>query len=263
MQKKKTYFVSDFHLGANGKLPSKEREKQIVRWLDSIAPEASSIYLVGDLFDFWFEYKTVIPKGYVRLLGRLAEIADSGIELHFFTGNHDMWIFRYFEEELGIPTYRDPILRQIGGKTFLIGHGDGLGPGDHGYKFLKKVFANRTCQWLFERLHPNFGIGLANFWSGKSRDKNPPVTKFLGDEDEWLICYANDYLGRQHTDFFIFGHRHLPIDHTLNDGISRYINLGEWLNYNSFAVFDGNDVKVSFFENEGGQIYGNNGINKH
>ena len=162
MQEKNTYFVSDFHLGADGRLPSREREKQIVRWMDAVAPNAGTIFLVGDLFDFWFEYKTVIPKGFVRLLGKIAELVDSGIELHFFTGNHDMWVFRYFEEELGVPTHRAPILRQIGGKTFLIGHGDGLGPGDHGYKFLKKVFSNRTCQWLFERLHPNF-----RHWAGQ------------------------------------------------------------------------------------------------
>ena len=262
MQRKKTYFVSDFHLGATGKLPSKEREQQIVRWLNSIAPDAQTIYLVGDLFDFWFEYRTVVPKGCVRLLGKLAELADAGIELHFFTGNHDMWVFRYFEEELGIPTHRAPIRREIHGKTFLIGHGDGLGPGDYGYKFLKKVFSNRTCQWLFERLHPNFGIGLANFWSGKSRHSNPPIEHFLGADEEWLINYAHEYLQKDYADFFIFGHRHLPIDHTLSNGQSRYINLGEWLNYNSFAVYDGTDIKLSFFENEGGKVYGNNGANR-
>ena len=137
----KVYFASDFHLGIDGRLTSGEREKQIVRWLEYIREDAAAIYLVGDVFDFWFEYTTVVPKGYVRLLGKLAELRDQGIPIYFFTGNHDMWIFRYFEEEMGIPTYRKPIRREIMGKQFLIGHGDGLGPGDYGYKRIKKVFA--------------------------------------------------------------------------------------------------------------------------
>lgn len=254
---KKVYFASDFHLGADARLSSREREKQIVRWLERIRDDAAEIYLVGDLFDFWFEYRTVVPKGYLRLLGKLAELRDAGIPIYFFTGNHDMWIFRYFEEELGIPTYRRPIEREIMGKSFFIGHGDGLGPGDRGYKFIKKVFANRACQWLFERLHPNFGIRLANFWSGKSRASAKPDTgRFLGEENEWLIAYAKRKLSRKHYDFFIFGHRHLPIDHTLNNGASRYINLGDWLHYNSYAVFDGDRLNIQFFENDKGRIFG-------
>ena len=214
------------------------------------------IYLVGDIFDFWFEYSTVIPKGFVRIQGKLAELRDGGLPIYFFTGNHDMWMFRYFEEELGIPTYRKPIIREWGGKKFLIGHGDGLGPGDHSYKFIKKVFANPVCQWLFARLHPNFGIGLANYWSGRSRGANPEAPKFLGEDQEWLIAYANRKLENQDIDFFIFGHRHLPIDYVLKNGKSRYINLGEWLNFNSYAVFDGEEVVLKFFENEAGKVYG-------
>ncbi len=255
--RKKIYFASDFHLGIDARLTSEERERQIVRWLDMISPDAEAIYLVGDVFDFWFEYQKVVPKGYVRLLGKLAEISDAGIPLYFFTGNHDMWMFRYFEEELGIPTYREPIVRQIHGKTFFIGHGDGLGPGDHGYKFIKKVFANPICQWLFERLHPNFGIKLANFWSGRSRDTNRETPAFLGEEDEWLIAYANRKLDTVDADFFVFGHRHLPIDYRLKNGRSRYVNLGEWMNFNSYAVFDGEELQLKFFENGNGVIYGN------
>ena len=256
---KKWFFASDFHLGVPGKLSSKEREKQLIRWLDMVAPQAAEIFLVGDLFDFWFEYKTVVPKGYTRILGKLAEISDRGIPIHFFTGNHDMWIFQYFEEELGIQTHRAPITRTLAGKQFLIGHGDGLGPGDHGYKFIKKVFANPFCQWLFERFHPNFGIGLANFWSHKSREVNPPSPVFYGAEGEWLVSYSNDYLQQNDMDYFIFGHRHLTIDHQLKNGQSRYINLGEWLYTCSYATFDGQDLTLSFFENEFGKIYGNNG----
>lgn len=259
---KKIYFASDFHLGVPGAVSSKEREQQIVRWLAGIAPDAAEIFLVGDVFDFWFEYRTVVPKGYVRLLGKLAEISDSGIPMHFFTGNHDMWIFKFFEEELGIATYRAAIERDLFGKKFIIGHGDGLGPGDHGYKFLKKVFANPTCQWLFERFHPNFGIGLANFWSKKSRKINPPAATFYGEENEWLITYSNDFLKKQFADFFVFGHRHLPIDHTLENGQSRYINLGEWLYFNSYVTFDGKTVEHHFFEKESGEVFGNNGQKK-
>ena len=259
MQKleKKIYFASDFHLGVPARLSSKEREIQIIRWLESIRGDAEEIFLVGDLFDFWFEYKTVVPKGCVRLLGKLAELSDAGIKLHFFTGNHDMWIFDYFEKELNIPTYRNPIERTIAGKRFLIGHGDGLGPGDYGYKFIKRVFANPFCQWLFERLHPNFGIGLANFWSNKSRALNPNEAKFYGAENEWLISYCEEVLKEKTIDYFIFGHRHLPIVYDLNDRQSVYVNLGEWLNFNSFASFDGIDLELKFFENEAGKIFGN------
>ncbi len=256
---KRVYFASDFHLGVDAKFTSKEREKQIVRWLEHISSDAEAIYLVGDLFDFWFEYKTVIPKGYSRLLGKLAELRDRGVPIYFFTGNHDMWMFRYFEEEMGIPIYRQPITRKIGGKTFFIGHGDGLGPGDHGYKFLKKIFANPICQWLFARLHPNFGMGMANFWSGKSRALYPEPPKFLGEDKEWLLSFSNDQLDKQpEVDFFIFGHRHLPIDYILKNKSSRYINLGEWLTFNSYAVFDGQELQLQFFENEEGLIFGNN-----
>jgi UDP-2,3-diacylglucosamine hydrolase len=255
MPGKKIYFASDFHLGAKGKLSSKEREHQIVRWLDQIQADAEAIYLVGDVFDFWFEYATVVPKGYTRLLGKLAALSDAKIPIYFFIGNHDMWMFRYFEEELGIKTFRHPIQIDLKGKSFFIGHGDGLGPGDHKYKMLKKVFANSLCQWLFARIHPNFGIGLANFWSNKSRDTRPPRTRFLGENREWLLTFAQKYLEKHPTDFFVFGHRHLPIDYTLKNGHSRYINLGEWLHYTSYAVFDGEQLTIEFFENDKGIIF--------
>lgn len=254
---KKIYFASDFHLGIDARTSSVERERQLVRWLDQIGRDAREIYLVGDIFDFWFEYSTVIPKGHVRLLGKLAELRDNDVPIHFFTGNHDMWMFRYFEEEMGIPIHRGPVFREWNGKRFLIGHGDGLGPGDHGYKMLKKVFANPLCQWLFARLHPNFGIGLARYWSGKSRKAKALPPAFLGEDKEWLIAYAERKLESKDIDFFIFGHRHLPIDHVLKNGKSRYINLGEWMNFNSYAVFDGEDVQLKFFENADGKVYGN------
>jgi UDP-2,3-diacylglucosamine hydrolase len=252
----KTYFASDFHLGIDGRLSSRQREQQMVRWLDDIRHDAEAIYLVGDIFDFWFEYRTVIPKGYVRLFGKLAELSDAGIPIHFFTGNHDLWMFDYFPKELGVTVHTKPIQQIIHGKHFFIGHGDGLGPGDKGYKLLKKVFTNRLCQWLFARVHPNLGIGLADFFSGRSRAANPGESTFLGEDQEWLLQYAlrkSEQLPA--VDYFIFGHRHLPINYDLANRRSRYINLGEWINYNSYAVFDGEKLSLHFFENPEGKRY--------
>ena len=257
MQGKKIYFASDFHLGVDAKLTSQEREKKIVRWLDFIQHDAHEIYLVGDVFDFWFEYRSVIPKGYVRLFGKLAELRDQGIPIFFFTGNHDMWMFRYFETEFGIPIIREPIVKEWNGRNFFIGHGDGLGPGDYGYKFIKKVFANKICQFLFGMIHPNLGVGLANFWSQKSRAVSPAVLKFLGEKKEWLVQFCDDKVEELGVDYFIFGHRHLPIDYTLNNGTSRYINIGEWMHACSYGVFDGKDVTIQFFENEEGEVFFN------
>ncbi len=245
---KKIFFASDFHLGDGDIAQSREREKTIIRWLDSIEDQAAEIYLLGDLFDFWFEYGSVVPRGFIRIQGKLAQLRDKGIPIFFFTGNHDMWMFDYFEKELDIPVIREPIIKEIQGKKFYLGHGDGLGPGDNGYKFIKKVFANPLCQWLFARLHPNFGFGLANFWSRKSRSKSPTIEKFHGEENEWLITYANEQQAQNPVDYYIFGHRHLPIDYMLKDGKARYINLGEWMNFNSYAVFDGENIQLEFFE---------------
>jgi UDP-2,3-diacylglucosamine hydrolase len=248
--KNKIYFISDFHLGAPDKEKSLVREKRIVRWLDMVRSDAAEIYLMGDIFDFWFEYRHAVPRGYVRLLGKLAELADSGIKLHYFTGNHDMWVFDYLPSEIGLTIYREPVERVIGKRTFYIGHGDGLGPGDHGYKFIKKVFANKFCQWLFARLHPNFGIPLALYFSRKSRIATGTADeKFLGEENEWLIVYSKELLAKKHYDYLIFGHRHLPLDIKLGSE-SRYINLGEWINYNTYAVFDGDDISLLKFESE-------------
>lgn len=245
--KHKIYFASDFHLGVPSYEESLKREKLICKWLDEIKIDAKEIYLVGDIFDFWFEYKHAVPKGYVRLLGKIAELADSGIPIHVFTGNHDMWIFDYIPKELGVKLYREPIEREFNGKKFYIGHGDGLGPGDKGYKFIKKVFANKLCQWLFERIHPNLGIGIATFWSGRSRHKNfEKDTVYLGDDNEWLVIYCRELLAQQHYDYFVFGHRHLPIDVALSSN-SKYVNLGEWLHSNSYAVFDGKKLELMYY----------------
>ncbi len=249
LQIKKTYFLSDFHLGAPDYASSLVREKRIVKFLDEIKHDASQIFILGDLFDFWYEYKKVVPKGFVRILGKLAELTDAGIEIHFFVGNHDMWMKGYFEKELNIKVYHKPEEFDLNGKNFLIGHGDGLGPGDHKYKFLKKVFRNKFSHWLFGVLHPGIGIGLADYFSRKSRAKTGNTEEqFLGEDKEWLIIFSREMLKTKHFDYFIFGHRHLPVDFKLSDA-THYINLGDWIKYNSYAIFDGEKTELKFYTN--------------
>ncbi len=249
-KKQKIYFIADSHLGAPDYENSLEREKLMVKWLDEVKKDATEINLLGDIFDFWFEYKTVVPKGFVRLLGKLAEISDAGITLNYFTGNHDMWIYDYFTKELNATIYRDPIQKTYGNYTFFIGHGDGLGPADHGYKFIKKVFSNRFNQWLFARLHPNFGIGLALYFSHKSRVANGNTDEvFLGEENERLIVYAKEILQKEHFDFFIFGHRHFPLDIKIAEN-SRYLNIGDWVKSFSYIVFDGETLVLKYFKKD-------------
>ena len=240
------YFASDLHLGVPNREKSLEREKLFVKWLDEIKKDATAIFLVGDVFDFWFEYKKAVPKGYVRLLGKLAEIRDAGIDIHFFTGNHDMWVFDYLEKEIDLKIYREPQEFIFNNKTFFIGHGDGLGPKDKGYKFLKKIFSNKLCQWLFARIHPNLGISIAEYWSKKSRIANGQKDETFHGDNEWLTQFCKETLKTKKVDYFIFGHRHLPLEIDLGQG-SYYINLGEWVNYNSYAVFDGKKLELKYY----------------
>lgn len=241
---KKIYFASDFHLGVPTDEKSREREQKVISWLEQIKSDAEEIFLVGDVFDFWFEYKKAIPKGFVRFQGKIAELTDAGIKVHWFTGNHDMWIFDYIPDELGVQLHRSPIQREWNGKKFFIGHGDGLGPGDKGYKFIKKVFSNKVSQWLFARFHPNFGIGMAHFWSKRSRlATGNDDFKYLGDDKEWLLIYCKEQLEKEHFNYFIFGHRHLALDKKVGEG-SRYINLGEWIHAPHYAAFDGQELEL-------------------
>lgn len=253
----KIYFLSDFHLGAPDHAISLQREKLLVQFLDDIKEEAAEIFIVGDMFDFWYEYRKVVPKGYVRLLGKLAELTDAGIKIHFFVGNHDMWMKDYLQTELNIPVYFEPRPFEWNDKKFLVGHGDGLGPGDHGYKRLKKVFRNPVCQWLFGILPPAIGMGIANYMSRRSRAQTGSVEEiFLGEEKEWLIIYCKDVLQKEFYDYFIFGHRHLPIDFRLS-GKSRYINLGDWIRYYTYAVFDGENLALLSYNGNAAKIIRN------
>lgn len=247
---KKIYFSSDNHLGAPTTAESLPREKKFVRWLDHIKEDAAAIFLLGDLFDFWFEYNYVVPRGFTRTLGKLAELTDSGIPVYYFVGNHDLWMRGYFEEELNIPVFHEPRLFHLNDKKFLIGHGDGLGPGDKGFKRMKKVFTSPLAQWLFRWLHPDLGVRMAQYFSVKNRlISGDEDVKFLGEDNEWLVQYARRKLSRQHYDYFVFGHRHLPLEIDLS-GTSKYINLGDWISYYSFGVFDGTSLSLEYFEKE-------------
>ncbi|MFM2230360.1 MAG: UDP-2,3-diacylglucosamine hydrolase [Bacteroidota bacterium] len=245
---KKIYFASDQHLGAPTPEASFPREQKFVAWLDTVKQDAEAIFLLGDLFDFWFEYQTVVPKGFVRVLGKLAEIRDSGIPIYFFVGNHDLWMSDYFEKELNIPVYHDNQLFTFHGKSFLIGHGDGKGPGDKGYKRMKKVFTNPFSKWLYRWLHPDVGVKLAQYLSVKNKlISGESDVKFLGEDNEWLVQYCKRKLETQHFDYFVFGHRHLPMTIALNEQAT-YINLGDWVGYFTYGVFDGTQFSLEKFE---------------
>jgi UDP-2,3-diacylglucosamine hydrolase len=245
---KKIYFASDFHLGAPDASSSLEREKKIVAWLESIRHDAQAIYLLGDIFDFWFEYSHAIPRGFIRLQGKLAELRDAGIPITFFTGNHDMWMFDYFPKELGIPIHREPIELVVGSQRLLIGHGDGLGPGETGYKILKAFFNSGICQWLFARIHPNLGMRIAQYWSRKSRISNMKREEtFKGEENEFLLIWCREEEKRAHRDYYIFGHRHLVLDLPVGT-TSRYLNIGEWVHQKAtYCVYDGVKAELKTF----------------
>lgn len=236
-QNKFIYFASDQHFGAPTQEASFPREKKFVAWLDQIRQDAQALFLLGDLFDFWFEYKKVVPKGFVRVLGKLAEISDAGIPIYFFVGNHDLWMKDYFEKELNIPVYHKPQEFILDNKQFFIGHGDGLGPGDKGYKRMKKVFTFPLFQWMFRWLHPDLGVTLGQYMSVKNKlISGDEDTKFLGEENEWLATYSKKKLEEKHRDFFVFGHRHLPLEIQLNQQ-SNYINLGDWIQYFTYGKY--------------------------
>ena len=241
-QGKKIYFASDNHLGAPNLEESLVREKKFVSWLGTIKKDAEAIFLVGDIFDFWFEYSEVVPKGFTRTLGKLAEISDAGIPIHYFAGNHDMWLVDYFQKELSLTVYNKPKVFTINDKKFFVGHGDGLGPGDKSFKIMKKIFKNPFFNWCFRCVHPDLGIKLGKYLSNKNRLKSSlEDLKFNGNENEWLTKYCKEKLKNEHYDYFIFGHRHIPLEIELTPN-STYINLGDWITHFSYAVFDGHQV---------------------
>jgi len=246
--RKKAYFASDNHLGAPTLKESFSREKHFVNWLDHVKHDAGVIFLLGDLFDFWFEYKTVVPKGFVRTLGKLAEIRDNGIPIYFFVGNHDLWMNDYFEKELNISVFHSPQIFIINEKTLFIGHGDGLGPKDKGYKRMKKVFTNPFAKWLFRWLHPDIGVRLGKYLSVHNKlISGDEDAKFLGEQEEWLVQYAKRKLETKHYDYFVFGHRHLPMTIPLTEN-STYINTGDWIHYYTFAEYSNGILELKKYE---------------
>lgn len=242
----KAYFASDFHLGLYPYEQSARRERVIVQWLDEIKKDAGILFLNGDVFDFWYEYQRVVPRGFVRFLAKLCEFTDSGIPVYLFTGNHDVWMFDYLPAEVGVKVFYNPIAIEINQCRFIVGHGDGVGPGDGSYKILRSIFHNRFLQFLFSRLHPNFAHWLGGSWSKHSRYSKGLSEPFYGVDKEFNILFAKDYLSHQHVDFFVFGHRHIPMDIRLSEN-SRLINTGEWIYANTYAVFDGNDMQLTSY----------------
>ncbi len=248
-QGKKIFFASDFHLGIPNKEASLARERRICAWLDSIKHEAHTIFLLGDLFDSWFEYKYVVPKGYIRFMGKLAELADSGVRLEIFTGNHDLWMNDYFTQELGATMHFDAHQFSVNGKKFFIAHGDGLGPGDRKYKMLKAVMSHPMAQWAYKSLlHPDWGLGIADYFSRKgAKHQGTSDGAFKGEDREWLILFAKEKLQEEHFDYFVFGHRHLALSIPLENN-SLYVNLGDWINYNSYGEFDGQKLVLKYYQ---------------
>ncbi|HEY4540247.1 MAG TPA: UDP-2,3-diacylglucosamine diphosphatase [Faecalibacter sp.] len=243
---KKVYFSSDHHFGAPNEEDSLVREKKFVQWLDEIKEDCGVLFLLGDLFDFWFEYKYVVPRGFVRVMGKLAEIADRGIPIYFFVGNHDLWMKDYLEEQINAIVFRDKQDFIINGKEFFIVHGDGKGPGDTGYKRMKKVFTNKVCQFLFYLLHPDFAMWLGITTSRKNKMiSGDEDVHFLGVDNEWLIKYSERQLERKHYDFLVYGHRHLPMEIDIKK--SKHFNLGDWINYFTYGVFDGENFELKTY----------------
>ena len=243
-KKYQLYFIADVHLGVPDYKSSLEREKKLVAWLDSIKNNATDIFLLGDIFDMWFDFKRVVPKGFVRTLGKFAELSDMGINFHYFIGNHDMWVFNYFKEELNFKIYRNPAKFVFDDKIFFVGHGDGLGDGDNSYKFIKKIFSSKLNQWLFARLHPNFSLGIANYFSKKSRIANGDFNEYYDQgEENILLNYCKKKLEEEHIDYFIFGHKHIIENHKIGNN-SIYINIGEWVRKPHIAHYNGKVLEL-------------------
>ncbi|MFZ5940754.1 MAG: UDP-2,3-diacylglucosamine diphosphatase [Bacteroidota bacterium] len=251
---KKIRFASDLHLGMHPKEKSRERERAVTEWLDEIKNDTSQLWLVGDIFDYWFEYRRVVPRGFIRFLGKLAELSDMGIEIHIFTGNHDVWYFGYLPDEIGAIIHREPVILELGSKTFLIGHGDGLTWQDKGYLFIKWMFKNRFLQWCYARIHPNGSAGFAHWWSRRSRYSKGFCTPWQGVEKEEQIIFS-EKISKENPDidYFIYGHRHIPYVYTLSSG-SRVFGLGDWIVNFTYGEFDGEEMKLKKRFEEKGEI---------
>ncbi len=242
----KIFFASDFHLGLKAGNEPDERERLAVRWLNTIAPEAREIFLLGDIFDFWWEYRLVVPRGFTRFLGTISSITDSGTPVHFFTGNHDMWVKDYFSTECGMIVHTSPHTCTIDGRKFHIAHGEGLGSKNTGYKILLWIFRNKTLQFLYSMLHPRIGISIGRNWSRHSRFAKGITMDFMGEDREDLLRYSREVMKKENMDYFVFGHRHMPM--TFNNGNNgRIVILGDWFRLGSYAEWDGSELCLKNF----------------
>lgn len=246
-EKGKIYFVSDVHLGAPALKNNRERELIFSRWLDEIKADVAELYLMGDIFDFWYEYKKVAPRGFTRVLGKIADLTDRGIPVHFFTGNHDVWVFDYLAEETGVQVHRKEILVDIYGKKFFLAHGDGLDKNDIGYLLLKKIFTNKPLQWLFSRLHPNFSFWLAHKWSASSRLSKSDIDDDFMVNQDGMYKFAADFLKNTPVDYFVMGHRHRMVCEKMDDNAT-FVLLGDWINSYSYGIFDGNTFELKKYK---------------
>jgi UDP-2,3-diacylglucosamine hydrolase len=252
------YFLSDAHLGSRVVKNPRAHEKKLVDWLESVKSDATTIYLLGDIFDFWFEYQTVVPKGFVRFLGKLAELVDAGIEIHFFTGNHDIWTFGYLEKEIGLIVHREPAIVEHGNKRFFLAHGDGLSAEEQGFKLLRKIFHSRTAQKLFRCFPPQLGQEFGYNWAKRNREKILHIeNKFEGEENEMLVVYAKKYIEKYDVDFMIFGHRHIILDLLLKNQ-RRVVILGDFVSIFSYGVFDGEEFRLEY-DNDRNKVTGQEG----
>ncbi len=240
----KVYLASDFHFGVPNMESSRKREEKVIAWLNAIENDASGIILVGDIFDFWFEYRHVVPKGHLRFFAKILSLRKRNIPVIFFTGNHDLWMKDYLKEELDINIYTSPETFQIGNKIVYVGHGDGLGPGDRKFKFFKGIFTSSLAQWAFRWFHPDLGIALAKKWSASSRE-DPDDLTFL-EEKEWLIQHSREIDAQTHHDLYIYGHRHHAIHYPLS-AKSDYYNLGEWVTDSHYLEISSTQVQLIKF----------------
>lgn len=245
---KKIYFASDTHFGARSMQNPIEYERRFVRWLGSIKDSAEALYLLGDMIDFWFEYKTVVPRGFTRFFGKLSELSDAGVEIHWFTGNHDLWMTDYLEKEIGMVIHRRALSTNIRGKRFLLAHGDEFGdPKDYKFRFIRWLFHSKLCRMALATVHPRWTVAFAHGWSKESRKKGPKYTGFLGEEKEYLVRYAKKSLRENEIDLFVFGHRHLPLDLMLSHH-SRIIILGDWIEHFTYGVLDNKGFTLETYE---------------
>lgn len=243
MSRANTYFLSDFHLGARYFEEPRETERRVVDFLDSIKGDAKEVYLLGDILDYWFEYRYVVPRGFMRFFGKIAELTDLGVKVYWFIGNHDIWIFDYLPNELGVEVIDGEVTKEIDGKVFFLAHGDGVGKQPRSFRMLRSLFRNRFCQKLYSAIHPRWTIPFALSWSNSSRKGDDEYPEYKGEENEFLEIFANDYLKSHKVDYFVFGHRHIMLDKKLQGGATLVV-LGDWLHYCSYAVWDGNNLAL-------------------